>query len=251
VLVTDQYGNKVTSAPLVSSVLDRTDVGAVFSPTSPFNIPANNVLTMTLTLAAPPTNQQRLTITGGSYTDGNSGFFTVVANRWITLRWEASAPTRPPGSRSVRSLRPGHLQQPSAYLHQPHLSDLALADYHNPEQSVINVAGGTSGAPTSVTWTVSSGFSQGIWTGNITVTAPPRRTFSCPAIPTARGIRVPALPSRRPGQHDQSFRHRAGPSLPAGRRRGTGNTTGGYSGTPDAQQSGVAFGVTVYATDEW
>jgi hypothetical protein len=252
VLATDTYGNNMASASTVSTVLYATDSHAVFSLTSPFTVPGNNLLTMQLSAAS---TQQRLTITGGTPTDGNTGFFTIGANgldHFTVGNIGASQIAGTPFTAIITAMDIYNNPVPGftgpVYITSPQ------ADYHSPEQSVISVVGGTNA--TGVTWTVNTGFNSGVWTStnNMTVFRATTTTISVSSNADGTGSTGTSIAfTVSPAVMTKVFIIVPGLKYRPGTGGGSGIQTGGFVGTPDAQQtgSGAAFYVTVYATDYW
>ncbi|NTV51511.1 MAG: hypothetical protein HGA76_00655 [Candidatus Firestonebacteria bacterium] len=255
VLVTDQHGNKVVSSSTVNATLDVSDSAAVFSPTLPFAIPSNNLLTVTLTKAAQSPQQQQLKIIhiSDSYLDSNSGYFNVVANSLDHFSIANIGLNQTAGTSFTANITALDIYNNAVMTYaNPIYLTSPLLDYHNPEQSVISVAGGTA---TGVTWTVTGGgFVNGVLASTITVYRAGTANIFVSSIADGTGSTgTSASFTVAPANMTKVFVIVPGIQYRPGTGGGIGNSLGGYSpwSNPDAQQVGTAFGVTVYATDAW
>jgi len=252
IYATDLYGNQLISGAYSSVTanlaLERTDAGATLPSTAAITNGAGN-FNITLTTAYTSPNQQRLGASGGVSIDGDSGYFDVAATslHHFSVGNINSTQTAGTAFNAIIAARDIYNNVVASFSGPVYITCPNL-DYHTPEQSVINVAGGTVN---NVTWTVSTGFTNGQWSGNIAVyrAGNPVTIFVASQANGTGNTGTSAAFQVVPGTFTKVFAIVPGVSYRPGVL--VGNSLGGYSGTPDAQQMGAAFAITIYATDSW
>ncbi len=258
VVVTDTYGNKVTSVTInANAALTRTDAGATLP--SPIAIASGSAYpSFILTAAWTNPTYQVITVSDSvaTYSQANSGSFTVVASSLHHFAVGNIGATQTAGSAfNAQITAQDTYNNPVTSFAGPVYISCPLLDYHSPEQSVINVTGGTNAS--GVTWTTSGGFTNGVWSNNVTVYRSITTTGGTANLfvsSNANGTGFTGYSSAftvNANSMTKMFMVAPGLQYRPGTGGGVGVSTGGYTGIPDAQQMGTAFNVTVYATDAW
>ncbi|MEW6515660.1 MAG: hypothetical protein AB1439_01970 [candidate division FCPU426 bacterium] len=251
VYVTDLFGNRATTYNGSFSVsLLRTDAGASLTPVAISG--GLGWVNMTLTRAYSGATQQQLIPSGGTPLALSSSLFNVISNTLdhFTVGNIGSSVTAGNPFNVNISARDAYENVVTSFSGPVYVSCPNL-DYRSPDDSVIDIS--AYGTVSGVTWTVSSGFASGVWSHNIQIF----RAGSSAALyvadqPNGTGHKGWSSTFQVVANvHSKVFMIVPGLEYRPGTGGGDGIMTGGYAGTPDAQQAGTAFSVTVYATDDW
>ncbi len=255
VYATDLYGNQLTSGVYstgdINNSLERIDAGATVPSTAALSN-GRTVFSIVLTTAYSGSNQQQLQCTGAAPIPGQSNYFNVLATSLDHFTVGNIGGTQTAGSAfNVNISARDEYENIVTSFTGPVYVTCPDLDYHNPEQSVLSVP--TYGTATGVTWTVSSGFSSGVWSHNMLVyragtdveISVSQNVNGTGVIGTSASFDVNA------NTHQKVFMIVPGLEYRPGVGGGDGNSLGGYYGTPNAQEIGTPFYVTVYATDDW
>lgn len=252
VYVTDLYGNRSTTYNNTANVsLLRTDAGATLY--NPVSIAGGlGHFNMILTRAYSGATQQQLLPSGGTPLALPSSLFNVISNTLdhFTIGNIPSSVTAGAGFNVNISARDAYENVVTSFTGPVYVSCPGL-DYRSPDDSVIDIS--AYGTVSGVTWTVSSGFSSGVWSHNITVYRA-ATSANLYVADNANGTGHKGWSAAFqvvPNVHGKVFMIVPGLEYRPGTGGGDGIMTGGYVGTPDAQQAGTPFSVTVYATDDW
>lgn len=250
--VTDLYGNRATTYNNSATVsLLRTDSTATLY--NPVTITGGlGWINMILTRAYSGSTQQSLVPSGGTPLALNSTPFNVVANSLdhFTIGNIGASVTAGAGFNVNISARDAYENVVTSFTGPVYVSCPSL-DYRSPDDSVIDIS--SYGSVSGVTWTVSTGFSSGVWSHDVIVYRA-GSSANLYVADNANGTGHKGWSSTFqvvPNVHAKVFMIVPGLEYRPGTGGGDGIMTGGYNGTPDAQQSGTPFYVTVYATDDW